>query len=224
MRRVIRRTRTSGGTSRQRYRDNDFNRNDELEREKDDYSERKIDPASQDKPTAPAKKKSPWGIIIIIIIIGAVIYFATRGSSESTEETRQTAPEEVVKAVIVALGQNNKTTAKSYVASGDSAVTAQVDALFNNYSGYFTHGDDYLSFSGMNYVLINPSETEATVTVSGSAEAVEVSYEYDEDEWGDEVEYEVEAVVDEATFSTVVFNLTKTGEQWYLSQVPSTIF
>ena len=227
MRRVIRRTRTSSSSTRRRF-GGDYNRNrrDDYDNDRDDNrSTQTSEPRDRDKLTSGSvKKKSPWGIIIIVIIIGVVIWAVFRGSSETTNETKQAEPESVVKAVMAALGQNRVSTAKNYVATGDSVTSNQVTTLFNNYSGYFTYDDDYINFSNMTYNLTSQSDTEAQVTVAGRADIVEVTYEIYEDEWGDEVEDEVEAVVDEFTFTGIKFSLKKTGEKWFLSEVPATIF
>lgn len=222
MRRVIRRTRSFSTSSRRRH-SSDYNR-DRYDDNTTDCLPDRDSARDRDRPSGTPKKKSPWGIIIIVIIIGVVIWAVFRGSSGTTNETKQAGPEAVVRAVIASLGQNNKTTAKQYVATGDSTTSSQVDTLFNNYSGYFIYDDDYVDITLTSTNLTNVSDTEARVDISGTAEVVEVTYEIDEDEWGEEIEHKIEAVVDEFTFANIRFGLTKTGEEWFLLEVPATIF
>lgn len=216
-----RRRRRSGSSFRIGRRDRDYDR--DLDR---DYDREPRDRRPDNRePRASGKKASPVAIVIIVVIVGALIGAAIWWGSKSTEDTRQAGPEAVTKAVVEALGTNSTATAKKYVAEGDSSTNTQVDNLFTNYADYFYIEDDYIKWEDMTYSITAQDDSSATVEVSGTAVIVEVDYiETWDDFEEDYVEEKIETAVVENDFSQAVFKLKKVGEEWYLDQVPSTIF
>ncbi|MBU0613627.1 hypothetical protein KKB10_06515 [Patescibacteria group bacterium] len=174
--------------------------------------------------SSATKKSSPITAVVVLIAIGAIIGGGFWYGSKTDDKARQEGPEAVVRQVISALGNNNENSAKNYVQSSDTAVLAEVSRLFDNYDQYFAYDDDYIKWTGLNYSLITSSDTEAQVEVSGTAEIVEVEIEIYEDYDGEEMEEKTETVVEEFTFSGIVFGSKKVGEEWFLSSVPEKLF
>lgn len=227
MRRIISRTRTGNSTGfgrgpRRFGFGRDYEHDHDYERDVDREVRERL---NEREAGGPPKKTSPIAIVIVLVVIAGLIGAAVWWGSKSTQETKQTGPQAVTEAVINALGNNSIATAKNYVAEGDASVTTQVDNLFKNYEGYFIYEDDYIKWENMTYAPKDQTDSAATVEVAGTAVIVEVTYEEVWDDFEEDyVEEKVESSDEEYDFSPVEFKLKKVGEEWYLLQVPATIF
>jgi hypothetical protein len=210
MRRIISRTRRIRSSSQRR----------------DSYNENQNpkDILENISPSRTTKKSSPIASLIILIVFGAIVGGGFWFGSKTDDKARLEGPEAVVKQVVSALGNNNESSAKNYVQSTDTDVLTDLSSLFDSYDQYFVYDDDYIKWTGLNYTLTSSTDSEAQVEVSGTAEIVEVEVKLYEDYDGQEMEETTEIVVDTYSFSAVVFDLKKVGEEWFLSNIPEKLF
>lgn len=172
----------------------------------------------------PTRKASGIAVLIVILLVGGIIAWVFWSSRKSVEKARKAGPDAVVEQVILALGQGKEGRAGNFVKEGNTATSTQVSSLFANYREYTSLGEDYIDWSNMKYEVKSISDTEAQVEVSGTAEIIEVDTTTWTDEYGQETEETTKASLGKYSFSGIIFGLKKTGEEWFLSEVPSRIF
>lgn len=168
-------------------------------------------------------RRSWIGLVVVGVIIAIGAGFIFWGSKKADENARKESPQAVTAAFMQDLSTGNEGAAMNFVEEGDAAATAEVEGLFEKYSGQ-TMGEDYINWTGLSYGVENISDTEVSVLVSGIAELIEVEVETGYDSYGDEYEDRTETLEDTVEFKDKEFKLKKSNEEWFVSEVPDTIF
>jgi len=170
------------------------------------------------------RKKGSVLLIVFVIMLGIGMYFFVNWySTRTAEKARKESPNKVVQELIHALGRGNKSQGEKFIKGDDNSASTQLSVLFSNYSQY-TIGDDYIEWSRMRYESKEETEEMAEITLSGDAEIIEVEKNTYTDINGDEIEEEIETSVEQYSFTEINFKLKKFGDEWFLIEIPDTIF